>query len=76
LEGSQYLIYEWLHPFATEVTQDAQPKIVDAHFQNGAVTIWVTLLPRRAANMLAMDSPDHVTIQLPYLQHPKSLTLH
>jgi len=30
LEGSQYLVYEWLQPFATEVTEDAQPKIVDA----------------------------------------------
>ena len=30
LEGSQYLIYEWLKPFATDVTQNAQPKIVDA----------------------------------------------
>jgi len=30
LEGSQYLVYEWLQPFATEVTQDAQPKIVDS----------------------------------------------
>jgi len=29
LEGSQYLIDEWLQPFATEVTQDGQPKIVD-----------------------------------------------
>jgi len=29
-EGSQYLIYEWLQPFATEVTQDAPPKIGDA----------------------------------------------
>jgi len=30
LEGSQYLVYKWLQPFATEVTQDAQPKIVDS----------------------------------------------
>jgi hypothetical protein len=30
LEGSQYLVYEWLQPIATYVTQDAQQKIVDA----------------------------------------------
>jgi len=30
LEGSQYLVYEWLQPFATEFTQDAHPRIVDA----------------------------------------------
>jgi len=30
LQGSQYLVYEWLQPFAIEVTHHAQPKIVDA----------------------------------------------
>jgi hypothetical protein len=30
LNGSQYLIYEWLQPIASEVTQDAQRKIIDA----------------------------------------------
>jgi len=30
LEGGQYLFYEWLQPFATEGTPDAQPKILDA----------------------------------------------
>jgi len=30
LEGSQYLVYKWQQPFATEVTQNEQPKIVDA----------------------------------------------
>jgi len=29
-EGSQYLVDEWLQPITTEVTQNAQPKIVDA----------------------------------------------
>jgi hypothetical protein len=29
-EGIQYVIYEWLQPIATQVTQDAQLKIVDA----------------------------------------------
>jgi len=40
---------------------------VDFHFHN-AVTVWFTFLPRKAASMLVMDSTDHVTIQLPYLQ--------
>jgi len=30
LEGSQYHVYEWLQPFGTEVTQDAQSQIIDA----------------------------------------------
>jgi len=29
MEGSQYLGDEWLQPFATEITHDAQPKIVE-----------------------------------------------
>jgi len=48
---------------------------IEAHFQNGAVIVCFTLLPRNAASMLVMDSSNHVTIQLPYLQVWKSLML-
>jgi hypothetical protein len=48
---------------------------VVAHFQNGAVTVSYTLLPKKAASSLVMDSSDPVTFQLPYLQDLKSLTL-
>jgi len=51
-----------------KVTPDAQPNIVDTHFQNEAVTVWFTLLPREAASILFMYSSDHVTIRLPYLE--------
>jgi len=30
LEYSQYIVYEWLQPIATQVTQDAKPKIIVA----------------------------------------------
>jgi hypothetical protein len=30
MEGSQYVVYEWLQPITTYVTQDAHPKIIDA----------------------------------------------
>jgi len=30
LEGSQYFVYEWLHPIGTWFTKDAKPKIIDA----------------------------------------------
>jgi hypothetical protein len=30
LEGTQYLIYDWLQPMATWVMQDVQPKMVNA----------------------------------------------
>jgi len=49
---------------------------LEAHFQNGAVIVSLTLLPRKAASRLVMDSSNHLTIQLPYLQDWKSLTLH
>jgi len=49
---------------------------IEAHFQNGAVIVCFNLLPRKAASILVMDSSDHVTIQLLYLQVWKSLTLH
>jgi len=48
---------------------------VEAHFQNGAVIVCFTLLPRKAASMLIIDSSDLVTIQLPYLQDWTLLTL-
>jgi len=28
--GSQYRIYAWLQPIATQITNDGRPKIVDA----------------------------------------------
>ena len=40
------------------------------------MSVWFTLLPRKAANMLVIDCTNHVTIQLPYLQIQKLLTLH
>jgi hypothetical protein len=30
LKGSQYFVYEWLQLIDTQLTQHAQPKIVDA----------------------------------------------
>ena len=41
---------------------------IDTHFQNGAVTVSYTVLPRKAAIKLVIDSSDQVTFQLPYLQ--------
>ena len=48
---------------------------VDAHSQNGAVTVWQLFLPRKAAHILVMHYSDQITIQLTYLQNLKSLTL-
>jgi len=51
-------------------------RCVEADFQNRAVTVWLTPSPSNVASMLVMARTDHVTIQLPYLQHSKSLMLH
>jgi len=48
---------------------------VDTHPQNGVVTIQVYLLPIQAANMSVMHNSDQITVQWPYLQDHKSLTL-
>jgi len=41
---------------------------VNTQFQNGAVTVWSTVLPRKAGSMLVVDSTNHMMIQLPSLQ--------
>jgi len=48
---------------------------VDAHAQNGAVTVLLSLLPIQAANTSVMHNNDQVSGELPYLQDHKSLTL-
>jgi len=48
---------------------------VDAHSQNGAVTMLMSLLPTKAAITSFMPNSDQITIQLPYLQDQKLLRL-
>jgi len=40
---------------------------IDAHFQNGAVTASLSILPIKAANMFVMHIRKHISIQLAYL---------
>ena len=47
----------------------------DAHSQNGAVTVWLSLLPIKAANTSVMHNSDQITVELPYIQNHKSLIL-
>jgi len=39
---------------------------IDTHFQNGAVTVLLTVLPIKAANTSVMDSSNQINGQLPY----------
>jgi len=48
---------------------------IDAHAQNGAVTVLLSLWPIKAGNMSVIHNNDQVTGELPYLQDHKSLTL-
>ena len=41
---------------------------VDTHFQTGAVTMSLSLLPIKASNMSVIPNSDQITFQLPYLQ--------
>jgi len=59
----------------TKCTASNRWRSFDAHFQNGAVTMSYTVLPRKAAIKLVIDSSDQVTFTLPYLQDEKWLAL-
>ena len=48
---------------------------IDAYFQNGAVTVSLVILPKKAANRLVMNCSDRITLYLPELQDQKSLML-
>jgi len=47
---------------------------VDHHFQNGAVTVSLAVLPIQPANVSVMLNIDQITVQLPRLWDQKSLT--
>jgi len=60
-KGSQYSIYRCLQPVLIEMTNDAKLKIVDTHFQNGAITTSLSLLPIKAANTFIIYNHNHIT---------------
>jgi len=47
---------------------------IDAHFQNVAVTVSLSLLAIKAANTLIMDNSEQIASQLSHLQVQKLLT--
>jgi len=49
---------------------------VDAHSQNGAITVLRSLLHIKAANTSVMHNMDQITVQFPYLREQRFLTLH
>jgi hypothetical protein len=46
---------------------DARPYIMYTQFHNAAVTVFLSLLPVKAANMLAMHNSEQITVQIPDL---------
>jgi len=48
---------------------------IDAHSQNGVVTILASLVRIQATNTSVMPNSDQITIQLPYLQDQRFLPL-
>ena len=57
------------------ITHDEWPKIVDAHFHDGAGSVSLSLLSIKAANSLIMYSNDQMVFELPDLQDQNSITL-
>jgi len=51
-------------------------RYVDGQFENGAVTVSLSVLRIMAANTLDMDNSEQITYQLPYSKDRKSLRLH
>jgi len=51
-------------------------RLGDAHFQNGSVTVSLSLLPINAADTLVMNNSQQIASQLSYLQDQTLLTLH
>jgi hypothetical protein len=48
---------------------------IDAHFQNGEMTVPLALLMVKAANMLVTHNRKHIPFQSPYLHYQISLML-
>jgi len=48
---------------------------VDAHIQNGAGSVWLSLLPRKQANTTFMNGHNRSPLRLPKMQDHISLTL-
>jgi len=49
---------------------------IDANFQNGAETVWLSHLAITPANPSVIHNSDLFTFQLPYLRNQELLTLH
>jgi len=49
---------------------------IDAHFQNVALTLSISLLPIKAVHTLVMDNSEQIGFQLTYLPQKILLTLH
>ena len=79
-KGDKCLIYGWQQPIATSIIQDAKPKIIAAWltliYQNGAVTLSLAILPKKAAKTSVVLNSDQITVQVPSLQDQKLLMLH
>ena len=73
----------WLFIFATKFNGNYLPymtkirwRSIDAHFQNGAVTVSLCGFPIKTAKTLILNGRSQISTELPYLQFQKSLTFH
>jgi len=74
-KGSQKFLDNWLHPIGGVISQDAWPKIVDAHFHHGAGRVLLSVLPIKAARKPFVTDYNLLEVWFPKTHDQKSLTL-
>jgi len=74
-EGCHLIVYGWLWLSTTPITDDARPKIVDAHFQDVVGSVSLSLLPVKAANASFVTISNLSPPRLPKIHDQESLTL-
>jgi hypothetical protein len=66
-KGSQYFDCRLCSLHSPCIMYDARPYIMYTQFHNAAVTVFLSLLPVKAANMLTMHNSEQITVQIPDL---------
>jgi len=73
--GSEYFFYDIVQLIAPLITQDRQPTIVDAHFQDGAGRVAPSVLPIKAARHFFVTVCKLSVVWSPSTQYRNSLAL-
>jgi len=75
-KGCNILVYGCWWSSATHITEDARPKMIDAHFQDGVGSISLSLFTIQMANTLFVTVYNLLPPKLLLIHHQQLLTLH